>query len=93
METIEKFQKKFPDSEKKFFVNIEFRLDLNVSTENAGHANVHLLFDPTEKQLNNFADSLYLTQTNDNNTYRKMSSISEHEFDGATIKFDEIEKN
>lgn len=92
LETIENFQKNFPDSKKRFFVNIEFRLDQNVSTENAGHVNVHLLFDPAEKRLKDFADSLYLTQTNDNQTRRKMSSLLENEFDGATIKLDEIER-
>ncbi|MCT4413734.1 hypothetical protein [Leuconostoc pseudomesenteroides] len=92
LETIEKFQIKFPDSEKRFFVNIEFRLDKNVSTENAGHVNVHLLFDPTEERLKDFADSLCITETNDNGTHRKMSSLSENEFDGATVTLDEIEK-
>ena len=41
-ETIKKFQTKFPESDKQFFVNIEFRLNENVSANSSGHVNAHL---------------------------------------------------
>ena len=74
-ETIKKFQTKFPESDKQFFVNIEFRLNENVSANSSGHVNAHLIFDNKlpEKKVKDFVSSLDLTETNEDKTYKKIS--------------------
>lgn len=94
-ETIKKFKTKFPESDKQFFVNIEFRLNENVSANSSGHVNAHLIFDNKlpEKKVKDFVSSLELTETNEDKTYKKISDlVSEVDFQRATIKKEEIQE-
>lgn len=92
-DTIEKFNKKFPNSEKVFFVNIEFRLNENVGNNPSGHVNLHLIFDNKQKKerIESFINSLELTQSNPNGTKKKIIDLkSMDDFKSATIEKKEI---
>lgn len=90
---IEDYKKKYPKSRKKLFVNVEFRLDLNVSGEKGGHVNAHIIFDDAlgADKIKSFINSLDTTMTNTNEVCVKVSELkSVNDFQSATIKIDEI---
>lgn len=94
-ETINQFKSKFPDSNKVFFVNVEFRLNENVSDDPAGHVNVHLIFDNrlSESKVKSFVESLELTQTTKYGTHKKITELqTEQDYQSATIDRHEISK-
>ncbi len=91
---IEKFQAIYPDSEKVFFPNIEFRLDSKNSRNE--HIQLHVLFNnqrDTLSKLNNFLTRLRLVST-DNitliNKYCTNEDLSEIGFDKAMVKLDDL---
>lgn len=93
---IKEFKNKYPNSNKVFFVNVEFRLNENVSKEPAGHVNAHLIFDNNikESQVKDLISSLRLTQTNPNGTFKKISELkSERDYQSATINLKNIQDN
>lgn len=93
--TINKFREKFPNSTKVFFINVEFRLDKNVSNNPSGHVNLHLIFEPLldEQKIKNFINSICIVQTNTNGTQKKISDLStKNDFESATVTIDEITK-
>ncbi len=93
LNTINKFHDKFPESSKTFFVNVEFRLNENVSNDSAGHVNVHLIFDNQieESKIRNFISSLELTQTKSNGTHKKIVDLQkEVDYQSATIDHNEL---
>lgn len=90
---IEDYKKKYPKSRKKLFVNVEFRLDLNVSGQKGGNVNAHIIFDDalSANRIKSFINSLDTTMTNENDVHAKVSELkSEKDFQSATIKIDEI---
>lgn len=90
---INKFKEKYPNSTKKFFVNVEFRLNENVSNQSNGHVNAHLIFDDAldDETLINFINSLSLTELKSNGTCKKISELNSIEdFSKATISKEEI---
>ncbi|WP_432749681.1 hypothetical protein [Pediococcus pentosaceus] len=96
LETIKKFKDKYPTSNKNFFVNVEFRLNQNVSSIPTGHVNVHLIFDNKLKPetIISFIDSLELTSTHSNGTKTRISELeNQSEYECASISLDEIMRN
>lgn len=76
---IKNFNKKYPDSHKIFFPNIELRTNdvVNAAQE---EVNVHLIFNSflpdIEKNINLFLQSLYTNKTVENNRHVKASELS-----------------
>lgn len=94
-ETIKKFKSLYPKSEKVFFINVEFRLDTNVSSEPGGHVNVHIIFDNKipEIKVKEFISSLELTETNPNGTHKVISDLkSIKDFESATITLEVLKQ-
>lgn len=90
---IRKFKKKFPNSRKVLFPNIEFRLNENVSNVSAGHVNIHLIFDCELdlSRIESFISTLELTMTNPNGTKKKISDLScLNDYQSATIEKKEM---
>ncbi len=92
---VEKFKKKYPDSKKVFFPNIEFRTESKNSQEE--HIQFHIIFSNAQSTLdkiNNFFTRLELISTDDENLTNKYcieTDLNEIGYDKAMIKIDELE--
>jgi len=90
----DKFYKKYPESEKTIFPNIEFRLDSKNSKSE--HIQLHVIFNNEEsnlEKLNNFFTRLKLVSTNNNsltNKYCTDECLQDVGFDRAMVKLDDL---
>jgi predicted ATPase len=93
---LQKFKSKYPNSEKIFFPNIEFRIDSKNKEDD--HIQVHVIFsnqEKTLKKLNDFFTRLELVSTDNvnlTNKYCTESDLQEITFDKAMVKIDVLEK-
>ncbi len=90
----DKFYKKYPESEKVIFPNIEFRLDSKNSRDE--HIQLHVIFNDkpsTLDKLNDFLTRLKLVSTDDSNLTNKYCTSEGLQgvgFDKAMVKSDEL---
>lgn len=88
------FKHKYPNSEKVFFPNIEFRLDSKNSKEQ--HIQLHVILDnkqTTIGKINNFLTRLELVSTDNislTNKYCTPEDLREVGYDKAMVKFDTL---
>jgi len=93
---IEKFISKYPNSEKVFFPNIEFRTE-SKNKENE-HIQVHVLFSnnqTTIERINGFFTRLKLVSTDNvnlTNKYCTEADLQEVTYEKAMVKIDDLEK-
>lgn len=92
----EKYREKYPESNKVFFPNIEFRLDSKNSSNE--HIQIHIIFSNTEqtlRKLNNFLTRLELLST-DNTTLTNKYCVEDDlrgvGYDKAMVQIDNLEK-
>lgn len=85
------FREKYPSSNKVFFPNIEFRLDVSVNKA-AEEINIHVIFsnDVSESDIKDFLSKLDTTITKNqvNVTCNKLVSVND--FEKASIKYTEL---
>lgn len=88
---IELFRKKFPSSNKVFFPNIEFRLDVSVNKA-AEEINLHVLFsnDVLESDINDFLSKLDTTITRGQVHVTCNKLVSENDFTKASVKYSDL---
>lgn len=90
---IEKFKQKYPNSEKVFFPNIEFRID-SKNSEN-DHIQFHVVFSNLLKKddINNFLTRVPLISTDDKNLTNKYcieKDLKELGYDKAMVQIDKL---
>ena len=92
---IEKYRKKYPETQKVFFPNIEFRLSDAIS-KNADSPHLHIIFDNDEEQCSRDKLSKFLTTLRTHGTDEHEAGIScgelktEAEFESATVAFKDV---
>ena len=91
----QKYFKKYPDTQKIFFPNIEFRLSETIS--NSGdNPHIHIIFDYDENNCNeekirNFLVNVKTSVTNNNNAKLSCSELtSEKHYKSATVSLNEL---
>lgn len=86
------FSKKFPDSEKVFFPNIEFRLDVSVN-KTAEEVNLHVLFSNKEsisqERIREFLSKLD-TNISKGGVVISCDKLESHDFKRAAIKYSDL---
>jgi ABC-type cobalamin/Fe3+-siderophores transport system ATPase subunit len=89
---IKRFFEKYPESKKKFFFNLELRLN---ETVNAGleEVNIHLIFNPKSlSEINKFLSKLSVVKTTKNGTPVMCSDLkSKEDYESATVTRDSID--
>ena len=87
--TIEEFSKRYPDSEKIFFPNIELRLSEAVNRK-AEEVHIHLIFNPSaenyEENIKSFLASLKIdrTEIRGNRNLKAVDLPKKHSYEAAT---------
>ncbi|MFX0138244.1 MAG: hypothetical protein ACFFDN_31675, partial [Candidatus Hodarchaeota archaeon] len=83
---LEKYFKKYPYSKKKFFLNIELRLNESVNRE-LEEVNVHLIFNPLSiDKVDKFLNKLCVVKTGKDETPISCSELStEDDYKSATV--------
>lgn len=96
-EFVNKFQEKYPDSNKVFFPNIEFRIDSK--NKNGDHIQIHVVFSnekTTLDKIGNCLTRLKLVSTDDENLTNKYCTdehIAELTYEKAMVKIDDLTKS
>jgi len=82
----ERFEKKYPDSEKRFFFNLELRLNETVNKA-LEEINIHLLFNPDSfEKIDKFLSKLNVVKTGKDETPIVCSDLkTEKDFMSATV--------
>ncbi len=90
---IEKHQSKYPNSKKKFFLNMELRLNESVNQQ-LEEVNVHLIFNPKSlDRVDRFLTKLGLTKTGEDERTMMCSELSTTgDYQSATTTRDRINK-
>lgn len=92
---IDLFKSKYPDSIKKFFPNIEFRLEVSVN-KSGEEVNIHVIFsnedDVTNEKLNDFLSKLETNITRNGSPITCEKLSSQDDFKKAAIKYSDIRK-
>lgn len=88
---LELFKKKFPSSNKIFFPNIEFRLDVSVNKA-AEEINLHIIFsnDVLEDDIIDFLSKLDTTITKNQVNITCNKLVSENDFEKASVKYSDL---
>jgi len=88
---LNKFSKKYPDSIKRFFLNIELRLNESVNKEQE-EVNIHLLFNPSSiDKIDKFLNKLNIVKTGKDDTPIVCSELkTKDEFKSATVTRENI---
>ncbi len=83
---IKKFQEKYPNSEKKFFFNLELRLNETVNQE-LEEINIHLIFNPNSlDRIDKFLAKLNVVKTGKDETPIMCSELKNPtDFESATV--------
>jgi len=83
---IKKYKDKYPNSDKKFFLNIELRLNESVNKEQE-EINIHLIFNPTSlNRVDKFLSKLKVVKTKEDETPIMCSELkSDDEYRSASI--------
>lgn len=87
------FKTYYPDSEKVFFLNIEFRLPVAVNKQGE-EVNIHILFDNklSKTKIDEFLINLKTSDTDESGANIKCKNIQPDKFVSATISIDEIDR-
>ncbi|MCO5723226.1 TrlF family AAA-like ATPase [Robiginitalea marina] len=88
---LEEFGKHYPDSNKVFFPNIEFRLDISVN-QHAEEVNVHIIFSNqlTKNQIDDFLSGLKTNLTNTSGAKISCKNLEQDQFVSATINHNQL---
>ncbi|MBA9072605.1 hypothetical protein GGR22_000731 [Flavobacterium gossypii] len=89
---IENHKVKYPQSEKVFFLNIEFRLDIAVN-KSAEEINLHVIFsnEVSKTDIDNFLISLKTNHTNGTGGARiPCKNLNDSQFVSATVNYNEL---
>jgi len=90
-----KFKEEYPESQKVFFPNIEFRLE-DKNKEN-DYVNIHVIFsnELTQEEIQKFLDDVVLENVNGDGTVLKcnQSDLSKIGYDKALVKKESIQKS
>ncbi|MFH1387838.1 MAG: TrlF family AAA-like ATPase [Patescibacteria group bacterium] len=90
---IDEYQKKYQDSKKKFFLNIELRLNESVNRK-LEEVNIHLIFNPASlDKIDSFLRNLKIVKTGKDEKPIKCSQLKKKEdYESATITREGINK-
>ena len=94
----QKYSKKYPDTRKIFFPNIEFRLSETIS-KIGDNPHIHIIFDNDENNCNeekirNFLVNVKTSVTNKNDAKLSCSELtSEKHYQSATVSLNELTKS
>jgi len=90
---IQKHQSKYPNSKKKFFLNMELRLNESVNRQRE-EVNIHLIFNPTAlDKVAEFLGNLETTKTGKNERFVMCSELRDsHDYESTTVTRDSIDK-
>ena len=90
---IKKYQNKYPNSKKKFFLNIELRLNESVNQKQE-EVNVHLIFNPTSlDKVDEFLNKLSTNKTGKDGKSVMCSDLNTlGDYESATVSRDSIDK-
>lgn len=90
---MEKFYRKYPKSTKKFFLNIELRLNEAVNKE-VEEINIHLIFNPASVSfVQEFLNALKINKTDKNEKQIKCSELKEKkDYEAATVTRKSVEE-
>lgn len=88
---LEEFRKHYPSSNKVFFPNIEFRLDISVNQQ-AEEINIHVIFsnELSKTQIDDFLSSLKTNHTNSSGTKISCKNLEPDQFVSATINHNHL---
>ena len=89
---VEAYQRVFPEGEKVFIPNIEFRLTETISPD-ARYVHTHVLFDPTPSNITNIHRMMSDLETHLTRESRKVRCnelTSQRDFEQATVGFTEL---
>jgi len=89
---IEKFRLKYPESRKKFFLNIELRLNESVGIE-LEEVNIHLIFNPLSLgKVNKFLTELKIVKTGENEKPINCAELrTNSDYESATVTREAIQ--
>ncbi|MEW2921271.1 TrlF family AAA-like ATPase [Muricauda sp. ANG21] len=90
---LEKFSKYYPKSNKVFFPNVEFRLEVAVN-KNSEEVNIHVIFsnDVGRKHIDEFLTILKTHHTNSGGSRVSCKNLSEDQFVSATVNHNELKR-
>jgi len=88
---LEEFKKHYPNSNKVFFPNIEFRLDISVNQQ-AEEINIHIIFsnELSRVQIDDFLSSLKTNHSNSGGTKISSKNLQPAQFVSATINHNHL---
>lgn len=91
--TLKLFKTKYPDSDKVFFPNLEFRLDVSVN-KSAEEVNIHIVFDNemTITEIRRFLSHLPTNIALNGTNISCDQLINSQQINTASVKFDDILK-
>ena len=94
-ELVHRYGEKYPDHDKTFFLNIEFRLSESISKDGS-HPNIHIIFDSDpaacgQDKINRFLTNLETQSKDDSNAKTRCSDLKEAaDFETATVSLDNL---
>ncbi len=90
---IEKYKKKYPKSPKRFFPNIEFRLEVSVNNA-AEEVNLHIIFDNDipKNKIDSFLSKLNTNISRNGAKVSCMDLSDQRDFEGASIDYKNLRK-
>lgn len=85
------YNQKYPDSEKVFFLNIEFRLDISVN-KSGEEINIHVIFsnEIEKNRIDNFLTILKTNHTNEGGARVSCKNLNQSQFISATINHNDL---
>jgi exonuclease SbcC len=88
---LEFYKIKYPNSQKIFFPNIEFRLDISVN-KNSEEINIHIIFsnEISKEQINHFLISLKTNHTISGGARTSVKHLEKSQFISATVNHNEL---
>ncbi|TDS14950.1 TrlF family AAA-like ATPase [Sphingobacterium paludis] len=91
---IDVFRKKYPNSKKIFFPNIEFRLPISVNRKGE-EVNIHIIFDNTitKLKIDEFLMSVKTHVTDSSEVSVKCKNLRKEDFVSATVSLDELKRS
>lgn len=96
-ELIRRYGEKYPNHDRTFFLNIEFRLSESISKDGS-HPNIHVIFDNDpavcgEEKIKRFLTNLETQSIDDAHVKTRCSDLTKSaEFEAATVSLDDLLK-
>ncbi len=94
-ETVRRYVEKYPNSQKKFFLNIEFRLSESISKD-GGHPHMHVIFDNDPdlcgyEKITRFLTNLETQSIDDASAKTRCTDLKDtSDFEAATVGLDNL---